>query len=114
MLYIKYCVLVSQSCLTLCDPMDCSPPGFSVHGILQARILESVAIPFSRRSSQTRDQTQVSRIAGKFCGEFNVDPGYKIDIKNTTITPTVNIIKNHIDDLLQSINKMNIPNKSCI
>ena len=42
---------VSQSCLTLCDPMDCSLPGSSVHGILQARILEWVAIPFSRGSS---------------------------------------------------------------
>ena len=41
-------VLVAQSCLTLCDPMDCSLPGSSVHGILQARILEWVAIPFSR------------------------------------------------------------------
>ena len=41
-------VLVAQSCLTLCSPMDCSSPGFSVHGILQARILEWVAIPFSR------------------------------------------------------------------
>ena len=41
----------AQSCLTLCDPMDCSPPGSSVHGILQARILEWVAIPFSRGSS---------------------------------------------------------------
>ena len=40
-------VLAFQSCPTLCNPMDCSPPGFSVHGILQARILESVAIPFS-------------------------------------------------------------------
>ena len=40
-------VLVAQSCLTLCNPMNCSPPGSSVHGILQARILEWVAIPFS-------------------------------------------------------------------
>ena len=54
-----------QSCPTLCDPMDCSPPGFSVHGILQARILKWVAISFSRGSSQPRDQTQVSRIAGR-------------------------------------------------
>ena len=46
---------VAQSCLTLCDPMDCSPPGSSVHGILQARILEWVAISFSRGSSQPRD-----------------------------------------------------------
>ena len=57
------CVLVAQSCPTLCDPTDCSPPGSSVHGIPQARILEQVAIPFSRGSSQPRDQTQVSSIA---------------------------------------------------
>ena len=42
------CVFVTQSCLTLYNPMDCSPPGSSVHGILQARRLEWVAIPFSR------------------------------------------------------------------
>ena len=42
------CVLVTQSCLTLCDPMDYSPPGFSVHGVLQARIMEGVAISFSK------------------------------------------------------------------
>ena len=51
------CYLVAQSCPTLCDPMDGSPPGSSVHGILQARILEWVAISFSRGSSQLRDQT---------------------------------------------------------
>ena len=45
------CCIVAQSCPTLCDPMDCSPPGFSVHGISQARILEWVAISFSRGSS---------------------------------------------------------------
>ena len=47
--------LVAQSCLTLCDPMDCSLPGSSTHGILQARILEWVVIPSSRGSSQPRD-----------------------------------------------------------
>ena len=46
---------VAQSCLTLCDPMDCSLPDFSIHGILQSRILEWVAISFSRRSSRPRD-----------------------------------------------------------
>ena len=56
---------VAQSCLTLCDLMDCSSPGSSVHGILQARILEWVAISFSRGSSQPRDWTQVSCIAGR-------------------------------------------------
>ena len=55
-----------QSCPTLWDPMDCSPPDSSVHGILQARILEWVAIPFSRGSSWPRDQTQVSCIASRF------------------------------------------------
>ena len=49
------CVLVSQSCPTLCNPMDCSLPGSSIHGILQARILEWIAISFSRGSSQPRD-----------------------------------------------------------
>ena len=56
---------VAQSCLTLCNPMDCSPPGSSVHGILQARILEWVAISFSGESSQPRDRTRVSCIAGR-------------------------------------------------
>ena len=59
-------VLVFQSCLTLCDPVDYSLPGSSVHGILQARILEWVAISFSRGSSQPRNQTQVSCIVGRF------------------------------------------------
>ena len=58
--------LVAQLCLTLSDPVDCSPPGSSVHGILQARILEWVAVPFSRGSSQPRDRTWVSHIAGRF------------------------------------------------
>ena len=52
-------VACAQSCLTLCDPMACSPPGSSVHGVSQARILEWVAISSSRRSSQPRDQSQV-------------------------------------------------------
>ena len=52
-LYVK--MLVAQLCLTLCDPMDCSPLGSSVHGFCQARILEWVAIPFSRGSSGHRD-----------------------------------------------------------
>ena len=55
---------VAQACPTLCDPMDCSSPGFSIHGIFQARVLEWVAISFPRGSSQPRDQTRVSRIAG--------------------------------------------------
>ena len=58
--------LVAQLCPTLYDPLDCSPPGSSVHGILQARILMWVASPFSRGSSQPKDRTQGSCIAGRF------------------------------------------------
>ena len=57
--YITHAVKVAQSCLILCDPLD-----HTVHGILQARILEWVAIPSSRESSQPRDRTQISHIAG--------------------------------------------------
>ena len=57
---------VAQSCPPLFDTMDCSPPGSSVHGILQARILQRVAMPSSRESSQPRDPTRVSCIAGRF------------------------------------------------
>ena len=70
---------VTQSCPTLCNPVDCSLPGFSVHGILQARILEWLAISFSRGSSWFRDQTCVSCIADRL---FTTEPmgqpqGYK-------------------------------------
>ena len=54
-------VKVTQLCLTLCDPMD-----YTVHGILQVRVLDWVAFPFSRGSSQPRDWTQVSHIIGRF------------------------------------------------
>ena len=60
------CVLVAQLCLTLYNPMDCSLIGSSVHGILQARILERVAISFSKECSRIRDWTWVSCIAGIF------------------------------------------------
>ena len=59
-------VPVAQSCLTLCDPMDFRSPGSSVHGILQARTLECIAISFSRGSSRRRDQTWDSCIADRF------------------------------------------------
>ena len=58
--------LVTQSCLTLYNPVDYSPQGSSVHGIQQARILDWVAAPFSRGSSRPRDWTWVSCIAGRF------------------------------------------------
>ena len=61
--------MCAQLCLNLCDPLDCSSPGSSVHGILQARLLEWVTISFSRGSSRLRDQTHISCvpcIAGRF------------------------------------------------
>ena len=58
---LKVQVKVTQLCPTLCDPMD-----YTIHGILQARILEWVAVSFSRGSFQPRDRTQVSHIAGRF------------------------------------------------
>ena len=58
------CVLVSH--VQLCDPMNCSPLGSSIHGILQARILEWITISFSRESFQPRDQTRISCIASRF------------------------------------------------
>ena len=68
--HLKVKVQVTQSCLTLCDPVDFTGRGIqswnTVHGILQAKILEWVAFPFFRGYSQPRDQTQVSSIAGRF------------------------------------------------
>jgi len=56
---------VAQSCPTLCDPMDCSLPGSSVHGIFQAIVLEWIAISFSKGSFQPRDRTRISRIVDR-------------------------------------------------
>ena len=66
-------VLVAQSCLALCDPMDCSLPGSSVHGILQARTLECVPISSSRVSSQPRDQTGVFCTADRLYQGINAN-----------------------------------------
>ena len=67
----RSCSLVTQSCPTLCNPMDCSPPGSSVHGVLQARILERVAISSSRGSSWPRDQMHTSCTTDGF---FTTEP----------------------------------------
>ena len=67
------CVCVSQLCLTLCDPMDCSPPGSSVDRVLQVRILEWIAIPTSRGSSCPKDQTWFSCFVAGFFQSFTVD-----------------------------------------
>ena len=89
-------VLVTQSCLTFCDLMNCSPQGSSVPGILQARILESVAIPFSRGSSQPTDRTWVKNDqwlenepegtkdrAGNFCSGMST--GFKLLLVSPTL-----------------------------
>ena len=66
-------MLVAQVCLILCNPLDCNPPGSSVCGILQTRILEWVAIPFSGGSYQPSDQTCVSCIAGRFLTDWDLE-----------------------------------------
>ena len=73
-------VKVAQSCPTLCDPMD-----YMVHGILQARIQEWVAFPFSRGSSQPRDQTQVSCIAGRFFTSWATRETHKCQESNAKL-----------------------------
>ena len=86
---------VAQSCLTLCDPRDCSLPGSSVHGIFQARVLEWVAISFSRGSSQPRDWALASHIAGKcfihkaqaFFFFFPLFPCRSVTVSCLTVTP---------------------------
>ena len=65
MLHILYIYIYPQSCLTLCNPMDYSSPGSGVHVILQERIMEWAAVSFSRESSQPRDWTWISCIAGR-------------------------------------------------
>ena len=70
---------VTQSCPTLCDPVDCSPPGSSLHGILQARTLEWVSIFFSMGSSQPRDGTRVFHISGR---RFNLWATREALVKN--------------------------------
>ena len=80
---LKVKVLVIQLCLTLCDPMDSSPPGSSVHGILWPGLPEWVAITFSRGFSWPRDQTRVSCIAGKFL--LTEPPGKPLKVFKTFI-----------------------------
>ena len=103
-LSVCVCVLVAQLRLTLCDPIDCSLPGLSVHGILQAGILERRAIPFSRGSSQPKNQAQVSYIAGRF---FTVWAMSKVPICTHTHTPCLfwrNLT--NIDGLAGSLKKI--------
>ena len=78
--------LVTKLYLTLLTPLDCSPPGSSVHGILQVRILEWVAISFSRGSSRSRNQTQVSCIAGRFFTDWEKPPNLSGHCQMSSLT----------------------------
>ena len=86
-------VLVAQSYPTLCDPMDCSLPGSTVHEILQERLLECIAIPCSRGSSQTRDRTQVSCIAGGFFTSWAIREAHDLGPNMPTAIPTLFCLK---------------------
>ena len=78
-IYIRayMCVLVVQFCPALCNHTDCSPPGSSVHGIFQTRMLEWISIPFSKGSSQPRNQTWVSCIADRLFTDWATREGLK-------------------------------------
>ena len=87
-------VLVPQSCLILCNSRDYSPPDSYVHGFLQARILEWVAIPFSRRSSWPRDWTQISNCKQIFyLWAIREVPYLPVDTTNSHFSP-VSVVKN--------------------
>ena len=87
-LCVCVCVLVTQLCPTLCDPTNCSPPVFSVHGILQARIFEWIAIPFSRGSSRPRDWTLVSCTASRFFTIWDTVKSHYNLITSFILTPS--------------------------
>ena len=82
--YKKVKEFVTQSCLTLCDPMDCSPPGSSVHGILLARILEWVAVTILG-SSRPRGQTRVFCFAGRFFTVWATREAQKAHLNNPAL-----------------------------
>ena len=112
-IYIHMCINICacmcakslQSYLTLCDPEDWGPPGSSLHGFLQARILEWVATPVFRGSSLTRDQTQVSCIAGRF---LTVWATWETHIWNTVQSDLVVMANSKEIDLNVSIHKVQV------
>ena len=78
---------VAQSCPNLCDPMDCSLPGSSIHGIFQARVLEWAAISFSRGSSWPRDRSRISQIAGRHFTIWTTGEAHQTPSNQQTIKP---------------------------
>ena len=107
-LHVAVLCLVAQSCMTLCHSMDCSPPGSSVQGLLQARILEWVAMPSSRGSSQSRDQTQVSHIAGRFFTIWTT----REDSKGFTTLGGRAVLEAKLKGLLTLLNPLKLSNRS--
>ena len=92
-------MLVAQSCLTLCDTVDCSLPDSSVHGILQARILEWVTISFSRESSQPRYGNWVSCTAGRF---FTVWAPIEALLNSKSLVKPGSSVRHHKSQVSQS------------
>ena len=90
-------MLVAQSCPILCNPMNYSPPDCSVHGVIQARMLQWVAIPFSRGSSWPGGGTQVSRVAGRFFTIWATREAHSIKQLNKKIcTPMISFALKNI------------------
>ena len=96
--YLKVKMLVAQFCLLFCDPMDCSLPDSSVHGVLQARILEWIAIPFSRESSWPRDQTWVSNTVGIILYHLS----HQGSQESNTLRPFLDLENEYCDWLMMS------------
>ena len=107
-LYMKAKVLVTQLCLTVCNPMDSSLEDYSVHGFLQARIVEWVAIPFSRGSSWTRNQTWVSCTAGRFFTIWATREAHPFMTTGKSITLTLKTFVGKVMSLL-----FNMLSKDC-
>ena len=109
----KVKVKVSQLCSTLCDPMD-----YKVHGILQARILEWVAFPFSRVSSQPRKWTQVSHIAGRFFTSWATGKPKNTGVGSLSllqrIFPTQESNLLHCRQILYQLSYQRSPRRECI
>ena len=114
---------IAQSCPTLQDPVDCSPPGSSVHGISQAGILEQVAIPFSRGCSGPRDRTQVPCSAGRFftiwatsptfCSSKTVSSPRVFHFSLLIFLNSAKTLLNHLFTKFLQITGLTVPSASC-